>query len=63
MAEDIKLPAKFFYGLSPLQMRNASFIYAEKHNIKHNFNRQRKLAGEDRLYGLNEKSFNNHTTR
>lgn len=52
MAENIKLLAKLFYGLSPLQVRNAAFIYAEKHNIKHNFNRERKLAGKDWLYGF-----------
>lgn len=52
MAENIKLLAKLFYGLSPLQVRNAAFIYAEKHNIKHNLNKERKLAGKDWLYGF-----------
>lgn len=52
MAENIKLLAKLFYGLSPLQVRSAAYTYAEKHNIKHNFNRDRKLAGKDWLYGF-----------
>lgn len=52
MAENIKLLAKLFYGLSPLEVRRAAYAYAEKYNIKHSFNRERKLAGKDWLYGF-----------
>lgn len=52
MAERIKLLAKLFYGLSPLEVRRAAYDYAEKHNIKNTFNKARRLAGKDWLYGF-----------
>ncbi|KAJ8949557.1 hypothetical protein NQ318_016187 [Aromia moschata] len=52
MAENIKLLAKLYYGLSPLQIRGAAYEFAEANNIKHSFNKTRKLAGKDWLYGF-----------
>ncbi|KAF2892532.1 hypothetical protein ILUMI_13641 [Ignelater luminosus] len=52
IAENIKLLAKLFYGPSPLEVLLAAYIYVEKYNIKHRFNRKRKLAGKVCLYGI-----------
>ncbi|XP_063911278.1 uncharacterized protein LOC135128298 [Zophobas morio] len=52
MAENIKLLAKLFYGLNPLEVRRAAYVYAEKHNIQHRFNKVKQLAGKDWLYGF-----------
>lgn len=52
MAEHIKSLAKLFYGLTPLQLRQAAYDYAERNNIQHNFNKELKLAGIDWFYNF-----------
>lgn len=44
--------AKLFYGLTPKELRRLAFRYAEENNICHNFNREKRLAGKDWMYGF-----------
>lgn len=44
--------AKLFYGLTPKELRRLAFRYAEENNIRHNFNREKGLAGKDWMYGF-----------
>lgn len=52
MAEHIKSLTKLFYGLTPLQLRQAAFYYAERNNIQYHFNIELKLAGIDWFYNF-----------
>lgn len=38
--------------MTPARLRRLVFNYAEQHNISHNFNREKGLAGKDWLYGF-----------
>lgn len=52
MAEHIKKLANIFYGLSPTDLRRSAYIYAEKNNIRNNFNKKSCMAGRDWLEGF-----------
>lgn len=52
LKEYILLLSKLFYGLTPSGLRRLAFRYAEHHKIKHNFNREKGLAGKAWLYGF-----------
>lgn len=41
--------ANIFYGITPLELRRLSYKFAVKNNIKHTFDHEKKLAGEDWL--------------
>lgn len=41
------LLAKLFYGVTLTELRRMAYEYAERNNIKHNFNKATKLAGKD----------------
>lgn len=44
--------SKLFYGLTTLQLRQAAYEFAEKNKIKHNFNKELKLAGVNWFYNF-----------
>lgn len=44
--------AKLFYGLTPSALRKSVYDYAEINKIKHPFNKDKKEAGKDWLYGF-----------
>lgn len=48
----VLLLSKLFYGLTPVGLRRLAFRYAELHNITHNFNQEKGLAGKAWLYGF-----------
>ncbi|CAH4001739.1 unnamed protein product [Pieris brassicae] len=45
-----KKMANIFYGCTANQIRRVAFEYAEKLNVKHNFNQASKMAGRDWLH-------------
>ncbi|XP_025410766.1 uncharacterized protein LOC112683809 [Sipha flava] len=49
LADQILKMAKFFYGLTPIELRRLAFEYAEANHIPHRFNKNTKLAGPDWL--------------
>lgn len=44
--------SKLFYGLSRLQVKKIAFQYAEANNIPNNFNKVKKICGNDWYYGF-----------
>lgn len=44
-ASTVKNMSNLFYGCTATQVRKAAFDYAESLNLKHNFNKQSKMAG------------------
>lgn len=50
LVEHVIQLAKVFFGITPLKLRKLAFDYAEANGIKHNFNRDRKMAGKDWYY-------------
>lgn len=52
IADHLKMLANMFYGLSPIDFRRAAFEYAERNNLKHNFNKSSRMAGRDWLEGF-----------
>lgn len=52
LKEYILILAKLFYGVTPTELRRLVFRYAEEKKIRHNFNKQKGLAGKDWLYGF-----------
>jgi hypothetical protein len=44
-----KLLANLFYVLNPVQPRRIAFEFANRNEIKHNFNRDSRTAGKDWL--------------
>lgn len=49
LADQVLKLAKFFYGLTPIELRRLAFEYAEANHIPHRFNNDTKLAGPDWL--------------
>lgn len=43
----ILLLAKMFYGMTAVNLRKLAYDFAEANNIKHSFNKERKIAGID----------------
>jgi len=41
--------AKVFFGITPIELRRLAYSFAEENNIKHPFDSEKKLAGEDWL--------------
>ena len=41
-----------FYGISTHDLRRAAFDFAERNDIKHNFNKDTSMAGRDWLNGF-----------
>lgn len=41
IAEHVIRLANLFYGLSPIELRRVAFEFAEKNNIKNNFNKEK----------------------
>ncbi|KAB0792973.1 hypothetical protein PPYR_12593 [Photinus pyralis] len=52
IADHVKMLASMFYGLTKLELRRACYEFAEINQIKHPFNKERKLAGNDWYYGF-----------
>lgn len=52
IANLVKKMANIFYGCTSIQIRKVAFEYAEKLNLKHNFNKTSKMAGRDWLYAF-----------
>lgn len=52
LAEHVVLLSKLFYGITTIELRRLAFDLAEKHEIKHNFSKETKLAGIDWLNGF-----------
>lgn len=50
--EQLLTLSQMFYGLTPLQLRLAAYEYAEVNKIPNSFNKIKKLAGKDWLYGF-----------
>ncbi|CAH3967110.1 unnamed protein product [Pieris brassicae] len=50
LANLVKKMANIFYGCTANQIRRVAFEYAEKLNVKHNFNQASKMAGRDWLH-------------
>lgn len=48
----VLLLSKLYYGVTTTQIRQIAYEYAEKNNIKNNFNKQTKKAGEGWLSGF-----------
>lgn len=44
--------ANIFYGCTANQIRKVAYEYAEKLNLKHNFNQSSKMAGRDWLHAF-----------
>lgn len=49
LADQVLKLAKFFYGLTPIELKRLAFEYAEANHIPHRFNKGTKLAGPDWL--------------
>lgn len=49
IANLVKKMANIFYGCTAKQIRKVAFEYAEKLNLKHNFNKTSRMAGRDWL--------------
>ncbi|KAG7294875.1 hypothetical protein JYU34_002823 [Plutella xylostella] len=52
LANLVKKMANIFYGCTANQIRRVAFEYAEKLNVKHNFNQASKMAGRDWLHAF-----------
>ncbi|KAJ8944679.1 hypothetical protein NQ318_015887 [Aromia moschata] len=52
LREYILILAKLLFGLTPKRLKRLVFRYVEANNIRHNFNREKGLAGKDWLYGF-----------
>lgn len=39
--------SKMFYGITSYELRRVVYVYAERNNIQHSFNRETKIAGKD----------------
>lgn len=52
IASHLLLLAKLFYGVTLTELRRIAFEFADKNNIKHNFNEATKLAGKDWAQGF-----------
>lgn len=39
--------ANLFFGITTIELRTMVFTYAEQNNIKHNFNKNKQMAGKD----------------
>ncbi|CAH2004966.1 unnamed protein product [Acanthoscelides obtectus] len=50
--DQILLLASMFYGLTPQSLKAAVFTYAESNKIKNPFNKDKKEAGKDWMYGF-----------
>lgn len=52
MADHILLLAKVFHGITPMELRKLAYEYAERNDVKNNFNKSSRLAGSDWLCGF-----------
>ncbi|XP_074030793.1 tigger transposable element-derived protein 6 isoform X2 [Leptinotarsa decemlineata] len=52
LANLVKKMANIFYGCTAKQIRKVAFEYAEKLNLKHNFNQSSKMVGRDWLHAF-----------
>ncbi|XP_072392442.1 uncharacterized protein [Diabrotica undecimpunctata] len=52
LSEHVVSISKLFYGITTNKLRRLAFELAEKHQIKHNFSKEIKLAGIDWLNGF-----------
>lgn len=52
MRNELLKLSKAFYGLTPAGLRKAAFEFAERNQIKHPFNKEKKEAGKDWFYGF-----------
>jgi len=56
LANHIKQLSNQFYGISLTDLRRFTYDLAEKLNIKHNFNKETKMAGEDWAAGFRKRN-------
>lgn len=52
LCEQIIALSKRFYGVTPKQVRKIAYEFAEKNQIRHNFNTETKMCGFDWYYGF-----------
>lgn len=52
LANHVKELAKMFFGMSMGDLRRLAYSLAEENNIPHNFNKEKRMAGEDWLQGF-----------
>ncbi|XP_043275326.1 uncharacterized protein [Venturia canescens] len=52
MVGSIEMLGELFYGLNCQQIRYLAYEFAERQNIMHNFNKEKKCAGRDWLEGF-----------
>lgn len=56
LADHIKQLSNQFYGITLTDLRRLAYDLAEELNIKHNFNKETKMAGEDWVAGFRKRN-------